>query len=223
MDPIFPTQRHEMFLAVTIQTAGDVLQMSTSEPAKLIESALGHAGKVEDVAIKPLGQAGTWQVSGRLRLRNGCGGSGPISAASREPAPADGDASWDLRKRARALCEGAVHGAEVACTTGVEEGILSDAYRRLRDDRRGDGRRCSGGGSDGDGEDDDYDDGGASEVFEAGRRNRRWDPLDEQRLLAWRKENMPWEWIFRQFPGRTEGAVRVRWHLLQQRSAQGAD
>lgn len=34
--------------------------------------------------------------------------------------------------------------------------------------------------------------------------------LEEQRLLAYKKENKPWDWIFGQFPNRTYGAVRTR-------------
>lgn len=28
------------------------------------------------------------------------------------------------------------------------------------------------------------------------RKNITWDPIDEQRLLAYRKEDKPWSWIF---------------------------
>ena len=42
------------------------------------------------------------------------------------------------------------------------------------------------------------------EVSEAGRAtgrvNPRLEPLEEQHLLAWRKEKKPWKWIFHQFP-----------------------
>jgi len=39
-------------------TAGDMLQLSSNEPVKLMESALGYAGKAEDITIKPLALAG---------------------------------------------------------------------------------------------------------------------------------------------------------------------
>jgi hypothetical protein len=43
-----------------------------------------------------------------------------------------------------------------------------------------------------------------------------WEDLDKQRLLAWRSENKSWKWrIFRQFPDRTEGAIRVQASMLQ--------
>ena len=67
------------------------------------------------------------------------------------------------------------------------------------------------------GSDDEYDgdDGHYDDRYKgaaAGRSNRRWDPLEEQRLLAWRREKKSWKWIFNQFPDRSEGAIRVRWH-----------
>jgi hypothetical protein len=203
----------EMFLAVTIQTAGNMLKMSSSEPTKLIESALGYSGKAEDVTIKPLGLAGTWQVSGKLRLRNGCSDVSRPTAC-REPTPAGSVYSWDLRKRARALCSGAMNGAEVSSTIDAEgNGISNDGHCRLYGGGRGgsgDGRGDDG-GDDGD---DDYDDDG-HEASATGCGNRRWDPLDEQRLLAWRKEKRSWKWIFDQFPDRTEGAIRVRHNMLK--------
>jgi hypothetical protein len=33
-------------------------------------------------------------------------------------------------------------------------------------------------------------------------KQSRWSDLDEQRLLAYKKEGKSWEWIFGQFPGR---------------------
>ncbi|KAH8760019.1 hypothetical protein BGZ57DRAFT_932085 [Hyaloscypha finlandica] len=39
------------------------------------------------------------------------------------------------------------------------------------------------------------------------RMNVPWDPIDEQRLLAYKKERKSWKWIFRQFPGRTQAAA----------------
>ena len=87
-------------------------ELSCSEPAKLIESSLGYAGNV--------------QVSGFLHLRNVCSDE-PRSTADR---PARGMYSFDLRKRARALCNGAVKDAEVANATNAEEdGILNNNDR----------------------------------------------------------------------------------------------
>ena len=49
------------------------------------------------------------------------------------------------------------------------------------------------------------------------RMNISWDPIDEQRLLAFKKEDKPWSWIFRRFPSRTPAAVRTRWNMLRPR------
>lgn len=43
----------------------------------------------------------------------------------------------------------------------------------------------------------------------------RWSLLDDDRLLAYKREGRPWNWIFCRFPRRTEGAVRTRWHMLR--------
>jgi hypothetical protein len=47
--------------------------------------------------------------------------------------------------------------------------------------------------------------------------NIPWDPVDEQRLLAWKKEGKSWKWIFRKFRGRTEQAVRQRLSIVPRR------
>lgn len=89
-----------------------------------------------------------------------------------------------------------MYGAEVACNAGTEEdGILSDSYRRLYN-----GGSSGGDGGSGYDGDDDYDEDG-SEVTR--HTNRRRGSLDECRLLAWRREEKPWKWIFDQFPDRT--------------------
>jgi hypothetical protein len=152
--------------------------MSSDEPAKLIKSASTYVGKAEDVTIKLLGPAGTWQVSSRLYLRNIYGSGVLRSPAGRESTLAGGDPSWDLRKRARALCEDAVNGTKVAYTTSAKgDSILSDSYRRSRDSRSGNSD------SDGDNSSDNYDN-NEYKVIATVRTNRRWDLLEERRLLV---------------------------------------
>jgi hypothetical protein len=57
------------------------------------------------------------------------------------------------------------------------------------------------------------DDDGCSSEDEQGRsstsKHSQWLDLDEQRLLAYKKEGKSWEWIFREFPGRTRPAVHA--------------
>jgi hypothetical protein len=140
-------------------------------------------------------------VSGFLHLGNVCDDD-PGSSASRELTPARDVYSFDLRKRAHALCNRAVNDVEVA-NTDAEDGGCDNS-------------------SDGGNHEEDYDDHGYEDPT-TGRRNRRWEPLEEKQLLAWRREEKSWKWIFERFPDRTEGAVRVRFHMLQQRLAQKAD
>jgi hypothetical protein len=49
------------------------------------------------------------------------------------------------------------------------------------------------------------------------RINIPWDPVDEQRLLAYKKEGKSWDWIFKKFLDRTRPAVCTRWTIVQRR------
>jgi hypothetical protein len=48
-------------------------------------------------------------------------------------------------------------------------------------------------------------------------KHSRWSDLDEHRLLAYKKEDKSWDWIFGKFPGRTPAAVRTRWNMIRPR------
>lgn len=39
-----------------------------------------------------------------------------------------------------------------------------------------------------------------------------WTREEEGDLCRWKEGNKDWSWIFSQFPNRTPGAVRTRWH-----------
>ena len=197
-----PASAEVLFLVATIRTTGDTLQLSCLEPAELLESTLGHTWKVDGLTLKPFAPAGSWQVFGCLHRRN-ADGDGSRPAAQREATLAC--SGWDLRKRARALRSSLVVAPDIDKDAGVDDdGVLNVHSRR---DRRGNGN----GSGIGDGGSDNGDYGYDDEDYEPpARMNRRWDPLDEKHLLAWRKENKPWQWIFDQFPDRTEGAVRLR-------------
>jgi hypothetical protein len=47
-----------------------------------------------------------------------------------------------------------------------------------------------------------------------------WSELEEQRLLAYKKENQSWRWICAQFQNRTRGAILTRWHMLRDKREQ---
>jgi hypothetical protein len=63
------------------------------------------------------------------------------------------------------------------------------------------------------------DDGYSSEAEKQGRSSKSryppWEPVDEQRLQAYKKEGKSWDWIFGKFEGRTEAAIRTRWTMVQ--------
>lgn len=117
---------------------------------------------------------------GFLHPRN-ADADGSRPAVQRETTPAR--SGLDLRKRARALCSGVVGAAETANDAGADDdGVLNTYSRRHRRDN-GNGNGIGDGGSDnGDNcyGDEDYE--------PPARMNRRWDPLEEQRLLAWKGE-----------------------------------
>jgi hypothetical protein len=82
------------------------------------------------------------------------------------------------------------------------------------------------GDGDGDGNSDDEDDDGdaidamdteTGELEQSLPRRWLWEPLEEQRLLAWRREKKEWQWIFEQLPHRKPGAIRTRHHMLERR------
>ena len=107
----------------------------------------------------------------------------------------------DLCQRTRALCGDAVGAAEVVNGVGAgDDRIPNDRSRRCCHlHRNGNvGGSGDGGSENGDNGYDDKDDELPAYM------NRRWDPLEEERLMAWREENKPWKWIFGQFPDRAE-------------------
>jgi hypothetical protein len=66
---------------------------------------------------------------------------------------------------------------------------------------------------------------------ESGSRARElkrggWEDEEDKNLIRWRRRGESWPWILKQFPDRTEGAVKSRWYVVlapQQRSRQIKD
>ncbi|KAJ9654191.1 hypothetical protein H2201_009036, partial [Coniosporium apollinis] len=50
------------------------------------------------------------------------------------------------------------------------------------------------------------------EEHQSSRKRVRWLTAEDDRLIKWVKEGKEWRWIFGQFPDRTSGSVRTRWH-----------
>jgi hypothetical protein len=159
--------------------------------ARLIAST-GHVGKIDDFTIKPIEQH-SYLLSGFSRHTS----SSITAEAGRDHV----DATRTRPQDGKAVGAGAFKSrrSEPSSSDDDESG-LSDSDPEL--------------GSDGDGD-------GCSSEDELGRSGTRmnvtWDPIDEQRLLAYKKEGKSWKWIFRQFPGRTQPAVRTRLNIVQAR------
>lgn len=86
----------------------------------------------------------------------------------------------------------------------------ADAISARDDDRSSDDDFGDEGSSDDDSNYDEHlrnnDDG-----LSSSRKYRPWSQEDKDRLRKWKKEeDRPWDWICRQFPRRSPGAVRVR-------------
>jgi hypothetical protein len=169
----------------------DGRRVSLTQLAQLIVS-IGHIEKIDDFTIKSIEQH-SYLLSGFSRCTSSLitaeAGRGHVDAT--HTPPQDGEAV-----DARAFTS---QGSE-PMSSDDDEYRLSDCDPKLGSD----------GGSD-----------GCSSEDELGRSGTRmnvpWDPIDEQRLLAYKKEDKPWKWIFHQFPGRTQPTTRTRLKIVQAR------
>ena len=57
-----------------------------------------------------------------------------------------------------------------------------------------------------------------NDAYSSTSKRSRWGDIDEQRLLAYKREDMSWNWIFKKFPGRTPAAIRTHWTMVQRRA-----
>ena len=48
-----------------------------------------------------------------------------------------------------------------------------------------------------------------------GSRRGGWGKEEDRKLMIWRRRGEAWPWILKQFPNRTEGAVKARWYMLR--------
>ncbi|KUJ10218.1 uncharacterized protein LY89DRAFT_739958 [Mollisia scopiformis] len=165
--------------------------VSLAQLARLIAST-GHIGKINDFTIKPIEQH-SYLLSGFSRHTS----SSITAEAGRDHV----DATRTRPQDSKVVDAGAFisRGSEPSSSDDDESG-LSDSDPELGSDCDSDG--CS----------------SEDELGRSGSRmNVPWDPIDEQRLLAYKKEGKSWKWIFRQFPGRTQPAVRTRLNIVQAR------
>ncbi|KAH6714684.1 hypothetical protein BKA61DRAFT_656055 [Leptodontidium sp. MPI-SDFR-AT-0119] len=165
--------------------------------ARLIES-IGHIGQIGDFTIKPL-QQNSFLVTGISRHTPSRPLSrGTTTSATTEASPTHGDATRICPQGGRAVHTKALASLGGQQSSSDEDTGLSDSDP----DPSSDDDRCSS-----------EDEPGRSSTG----KNIKWEGLDEQRLLAYKKEGKPWEWIFRKFPGRTRPAIRTRWNMIRPR------
>jgi hypothetical protein len=190
-----PHSPHCCSFTAVIRDGCDERGVSLSQLGRLIAS-IGHVGTIEDLAIKPMEQY-SLLVTGFSQYK-----SSPLSSRSTTVSTTAeaGRAHKDAR-RSRPE-HGKVVDAEALASQGSESsssdddgGDLSDSDPELSSD--GDG--C------------------LDKPRPSTRMNIPWSKLDEQRLLAWKKEGKSWKWVFGKFPDRTEGAVRTRHAMIQRR------
>lgn len=186
-----PHSAHCYSFTVTIWDGCDGRGVSLAQLARLI-ACTSHVGKIDDFTIKPIEQ--------HLYLLSGFSQYTSLSITA-EAGRDHLDVTRTRPQDGRAVDTRAFtsRGSEPSSSDDDESG-LGDSDPEL--------------GSDGDG------DGYSSEDELAGpgtRMNVPWDPIRELRLLTYKKEGKSWKWIFRQFPGRTQQAVRTRLRMVQAR------
>jgi hypothetical protein len=165
--------------------------VSFSQLSRLIAS-IGHVGKIDDFTIKPMEQH-SFLVAGFSRStpsRLSSGGKAVSTAAGAgrtHKNPARPRPQHGKAMHAQPL---ASQGSEPSSSN--DDGSLSDS----------DSDECSSEGEQG---------------RSSTSKHSRWSDLDEQRLLAYKKEDKSWEWIFRKFPGRTGASIRTRWNMIRPR------
>ena len=176
------------FIAV-IRDGSDRRGVSFSQVARLIEST-SHVGKIDDFTIKPIKQH-SFLVTGSSRH------APSRLLSSRTTVTAAAEASPILNDTPSTILQ---HGRVVDAKTVTQqesESASSDDDCGLSDDdgySSKDEQKCS-----------------------STSKHSRWSDLDEQRLLAYKKEGKSWEWIFGKFPSRTRPAIRTRWNMIRPR------
>jgi hypothetical protein len=183
-----PHSLHECSFIVVIRADHSRSEFSFGQVAKLIEN-IDYVGKIDDFTIKPLTQNSILLVGFSRTL----GTASEASCIHRDAIGIQLQHSKVVDTRATTRCKG-----EPSCSEDID--ILNDSDPDLSSSSGDDGSSAE-------------DEQGRSST----RKHSVWLPLDEQRLLVYKKEGKSWSWIFRKFPGRTQGAVRTRWHMVQAR------
>jgi hypothetical protein len=182
------------YFSAVIRDGCDGRGVSFGQVARLIAS-IGHVGKIDDFTIRPIEQHSFLVIGfSRHTLSRPSFGGATLSTAAEVG-----------RKYVDATCTRPQNGRAVdvrALASRRSESSSSD-----NDSGLGDGDPESSSDDDGCLSDDEQERSSTS-------KQSRWSGLDEQLLLAYKKEGKSWEWIFGKFPGRTRPAVRTRWNMV---------
>jgi hypothetical protein len=194
-----PYSQHCCSFTAVVQDSCDKQGVSFSQLAQLIES-IGHIGKIDDFTIKPLQQhqhlflltGFSRYTSSRLSL------SRTVLSTAAEADSIPNNAPSTMLQHGRAVDTGIVtqQGSEPASSDN-DDGLSDSDPDPSSDD---DGRSSK-----------------DEQKRSSTKMNTPWSGLDEQRLLAYKKEGKPWSWIFGKFPLRTRPAVRTRWNMIRPR------
>jgi len=184
------------FIAV-VQDSCDERGVSFSQLTQLIRS-IGYVGKIDDFTIKPLQQHSFLLTGFSRHPSSQLFSSSTAMLTAVEADPILDDAPSTILQHGRAVDTGTVTQRESEPASSDDESGLSDSDPDPSSD----------------------DDGCSSEdeqTHSSTRKNIPWDAIDEQRLLAYKKEEMSWRVIFQKFPTRTPAAVRTRWNMVRLR------
>lgn len=170
------------FFAATLQTKDDTI--ASDRALESLKDILGAATKIDDISLKRLAAArgSTWLLTGFSSSQRNANGSTDQSS-SQLICPYH---TSDLQQRARALLWKDSEGSKFANTADSE---ISESL-----------------------ETDSGSDVGTIRNLSTRRVNRAWSTLEEQRVLAWRKEGLDWNQIAAKLSGRSRGAIYLRWH-----------
>ncbi|KAL5312933.1 hypothetical protein ACEPPN_019359 [Leptodophora sp. 'Broadleaf-Isolate-01'] len=184
-----PHSAHCYSFTATIQDGCDGPGLSLGQVVRLITS-IGHVGKIDDFTIKPMEQH-SYLLSGfSYHPSSRLSSSGTALSTTAEAGRDHVDATRPGSHHGRAVDARALASRRCEPSSSNDDGGLSDSDPDVSSDDDG----CS-----------------------SARMNIPWDPVDEQRLVAWKKEGKPWNWILKKLPGRTESAVRQRVSIVKNR------
>ncbi|KAH0538364.1 hypothetical protein FGG08_005059 [Glutinoglossum americanum] len=190
-----PHSRHYCSFTAVVRDSCDGRGVSFSQLARLVEN-IGHIGKIDDFSIKPLEQHLFLLTGFSCYIASQPSSSGMTVSTTAETSPIRKNATHIQLQHGKAVDGRAFASRGSEPSSSDNDGGLSDSDPNSSSD----------------------DNGYSSEDEQrlpSARKRSPWLTLDEQRLLAYKKEGKSWRWIFRKFPTRTPAAVRTRWTVVQ--------